>query len=412
VKQRRARKDLSLIEFECPMASEARLCRELLAMGMAVVGRARDGQRRQRRRTVRCFLHRAEIRLAHPITRRRLKVVSAPPDSFDGLLQGRDVVSEHLRTALAARLSCILNEGLDAYRLITGPVEGVPGLVAERYGPHMFLTVLPGAFQGGTDRLRHIGNWYRRILGAESVQLRHCPKGGLTAHGRDGEGAPQWVCLLGAPCVEEYTIVENGLRFLVKPSRGADMGLFLDQRDNRGRVRALASDRRVLNLFAYTCGFSVAAAAGEARSVTSVDLKASWLEWGKANFELNGLPLDGHRFFCSEAFEYIRRAERQSSRFDLIVIDPPTFARSKRPRRTFSVAEDLCRLLGAALPLLAPQGLLLVSTNYRRVSKRWLVDQVRSAAGGRRFEVVGSPPLPVDFAADPDHAKSLLARFV
>ena len=176
-------------------------------------------------------------------------------------------------------------------------------------------------------------------------------------------------------------------------------------------MRALSPGGHVLNLFAYTCGFSVAAAAGGASAVTSVDLGKARLEAGKVNFALNGLALENHTFICDEAFAYLARAKRQGRVFDLIIIDPPTFARAKRPKRSFALEKDLRALLAEALAVLNPGGTMLVCTNSRKASKRWLLDQVAAAAGSRRFTVTGAPPLPDDFAVDPHHARSVLVRF-
>jgi 23S rRNA (cytosine1962-C5)-methyltransferase len=379
-------------------------------MGVPVLGDVRYGRHRDRRQTGRYFLHRAGFRVYHPFKRRMLSVDSPPPEAFDAAVLGRRIVGEHLRTALAARLPCLLDAETDAYRLITGQHEGVPGLVAQRYGPVVLLESQQGKFQGGADLVRHIARWYARTLGVASVYLGQAPKD-RSRQSRATETAHQWPRpVLGPHGEEEYVIREKGLRFLVRPFAGSSPGLFLDQRENRRRVRESAADRHVLNLFAYTCGFSVAAAAGGAATVTSVDQQKSRLEQGKVNFGLNGLSVDNHSFICSEAFEYFTRARRQSKRFDLIILDPPTFARSKRPQRSFRIEDDLRRLIEEALTVLTSRGLMLISTNSRRASKRWLSAQVAAAAGSRRF-TTSELPLPVDFAVDRDHAKSLIVRF-
>jgi len=111
--------------------------------------------------------------------------------------------------------------------------------------------------------------------------------------------------------IEEYAVLENGIRFLVRPHDGHSTGLFLEHRDNRKRVRRLAAGRNMLNAFAYTCGFSVAAALGGAAGTVSVDVSKKYLEWGKCNFAANELNLADHRFICSDIFDYYRRARRR-----------------------------------------------------------------------------------------------------
>lgn len=399
----------SWVRFEAGTASEAELCRRLSLMGLPVMGEARFQRRPDRRQRGRYFLHRSQVTLEHPKTGRPIRVRSRPPRVFERSELGWAVVEEHLRTALAARLPCLLDDRTDAFRLLTGQCEGIPGLVAERFGPLVILEAQQGKFQGTVERLRQVGQWYCRTLGVRGVYLRRQPVDRSRLGSHPEAVALERTPLVGAPCDEEFVICENDLQYRVRPFQRADVGIFLDQRTTRQRVQELAGDRRVLNVFAYTCGFSVAAAGGAA-SVTSVDVKRAHLEWGKENLGLNGLPLDVHTFIWSEAFDYFARAKRQGKQFDLIVLDPPTFARSKKPPRVFRVADDLSALIAAALTVAAPQALVLISTNCRQATKRWLADQVARAAEERHYTVVGGPPLPVDFAVDPDHSKRLLVR--
>ena len=187
--------------------------------------------------------------------------------------------------------------------------------------------------------------------------------------------------------------------------------MFPDHRDNRRRVRQMSDGADVLNLFAYNCGFSVAAAAGGAKSTTSVDLTVGHLEWGKRNFAANGIDLDGHTFIRSEAFEYFKRARRQKRQFDLIIIDPPTFARSKRPKRTWEIKRDLGKLIAEALTVLRPGGQMLIATNNRLLSANWLIAQFEHAAQ-QPFRLVARPTPPPDFAPDPAYQKSIIVRLV
>jgi 23S rRNA (cytosine1962-C5)-methyltransferase len=194
------------------------------------------------------------------------------------------------------------------------------------------------------------------------------------------------------------------------PVAARPRGFFLDQRENRKRIARLAAGKDVLNLFAYTCGFSVAAAAAGARSTTSVDLAVNHLEWGKRNFAANGIALAAHRFIRSDALEYFKRAQRQQHAFDIVVLDPPTFARVKKPRRTFEIKRDLGRLIVESAALLRPGGRLFISTNCRQLHLSWLIGQVEESLDPDGFEVVAKPKLPVDFAADADYQRAILVR--
>jgi 23S rRNA (cytosine1962-C5)-methyltransferase len=182
------------------------------------------------------------------------------------------------------------------------------------------------------------------------------------------------------------------MRFAVALGDGLSTGLFVDQRDNRARVRALAPHKRVLNLFSYTCSFSVAAALGGAVSTLSVDLSARALERGRRNFELNGI-VGEHRFYKEDALAWLERAARRGQRFDLIVLDPPSFATVGKDR-TFSVEHDYESLLERALRLLAPGGTLLAVTNHRKTEQhdlRKLVHRALAAIERRSLSLKDLP---------------------
>jgi len=189
------------------------------------------------------------------------------------------------------------------------------------------------------------------------------------------------------------------------------VGLFLEHRDNRSRVRDLASGRRVLNAFSYTGGFSVAAARGGAASVASVDVSKKYLQWSRRNFAANGLDASPHRFYCSDVFEFHGRARRQGLRYDLIVLDPPTFSRLPKTRSVFEIERDLDRLVAGAIELLDPGGLIFLATNNRGLPRVRLEETLMHAAGTRRCTIVERPILPADFSADVDFSKSVWARF-
>jgi 23S rRNA (cytosine1962-C5)-methyltransferase len=216
---------------------------------------------------------------------------------------------------------------------------------------------------------------------------------------------------IGQPAAPDQVVTENGPRFIIRPYEGFSVGLFLEHRDNRGRIGELAAGRRVLNAFAYTCGFSVAAAVGGATSVDSVDLSKRYLEWGKRNFDANGIDASAHRFFCSDISDFWRRAARQGRRYDLIVLDPPTFARRRRPHSVFVLDEQLEALCSGAAKLLDPGGLVLLATNCRSISRGRLEEALTAAASDRSCAVLERPGLPIDFAGDPDYSKAVIARF-
>ena len=161
-------------------------------------------------------------------------------------------------------------------------------------------------------------------------------------------------------------VTEGDLRFLVNLTDYLDTGLFLDDRLLRSRMREGARGRDVLNLFAYTCTASVAAAAGGARSVTSVDLSKTYLDWGRRNFAVNGPERDYHRFVRADVLQWLDRASRRDGRrYGLIFLAPPTWSRSKAMRGDFDVVRDHAGLLGRCRRLLGPGGEILFSTHAR-----------------------------------------------
>jgi len=178
---------------------------------------------------------------------------------------------------------------------------------------------------------------------------------------------------------------EGGLSYLVEPAGGYSSGLFLDQRCNRRWVERLGA-KRMLNLFAYTCSFTVCAAVSGAETC-SVDAAKRVLGNGRRNLELNGIdPADGHRFLVDDATKVVPRLAKRGESFDLIVLDPPTFGRADG--RVFRIEKDLPGLVGGCFELLAPGGHLLVCANYSAWSAADLRAVCADALDGRscRFE--------------------------
>jgi 23S rRNA G2069 N7-methylase RlmK/C1962 C5-methylase RlmI len=162
---------------------------------------------------------------------------------------------------------------------------------------------------------------------------------------------------------------EGGLRFRVNLSDYLDTGLFLDHRKTRSLVRETAAGKRVLNLFCYTASFSVYAAAAGARSVDSVDMSNTYLDWAKTNFALNGLDLNGSfRFIRADAIRFLEDAAAAGLSWDLIILDPPAFSNSKKMTGTLDLRRDHRSLVKDCLKLLSPGGQLLFSANARNFS--------------------------------------------
>ena len=162
-------------------------------------------------------------------------------------------------------------------------------------------------------------------------------------------------------------VIEGDLRFRVNLSDYLDTGLFLDARKKRALIRsAMQPAIRVLNLFAYTCSLSVAAAKGGAKLVDSVDLSSTYLEWGKINFALNGLKeRDGINFTRSDVIKFMAQAERKGLNWDMIILDPPSFSNSKKMNSAFDLRRNYRELVCRSLSLLSPGGTLYFSSNAK-----------------------------------------------
>lgn len=165
---------------------------------------------------------------------------------------------------------------------------------------------------------------------------------------------------------EFFTVLEYGVKFRVNLVDYLDTGLFLDHRETRRMVASFCKGKRVLNLFAYTCSFSVHAALAGAVYTKSVDMSNTYTEWGKENFILNGLPLKNHPIVRADCLTFLDEEIRSGGKYDIIIVDPPTISRSKKMSQMFDIQEDYVSLLSKALQLLGEGGILFFSTNSRR----------------------------------------------
>ncbi len=164
---------------------------------------------------------------------------------------------------------------------------------------------------------------------------------------------------------QELIVEENGLKFIINLTDYLDTGLFLDHRVTREKVRHIAENKKLLNLFAYTGSFSVYAAAGNAAEVVTVDLSNTYLNWAKKNMQLNEFVNDAKfQFVQADVLQYLQ--EVASERFDIIVMDPPTFSNSKKMNDILDIQRDHVFLINQCLRIMKTGGVLYFSTNYRK----------------------------------------------
>ncbi|CIV07787.1 putative SAM-dependent methyltransferase [Streptococcus pneumoniae] len=272
-----------------------------------------------------------------------------------------------------------------AYRLFNQEGDGFGGLTVDLYGDYaVFSWYNSYVYQIRQTISESFRQVFPEVLGAyEKIRFK----------GLDYESAHVY----GQEAPDFFTVLENGVLYQVFMNDGLMTGIFLDQHEVRGSlVDGLAMGKSLLNMFSYTAAFSVAAAMGGASHTTSVDLAKRSRELSQAHFQANGLSTDEHRFIVMDVFEYFKYAKRKDLTYDVIVLDPPSFARNKK--QTFSVAKDYHKLISQSLEILNPGGIIIASTNATNVSRQKFTEQIDKGFAGRSYQILNKYGLPADFA--------------
>jgi 23S rRNA (cytosine1962-C5)-methyltransferase len=210
----------------------------------------------------------------------------------------------------------------------------------------------------------------------------------------------------GEPVEEPFSVLEAGLKFEIDFQGGYSPGLFLDQRLNRQKLSGLSKVKTLLNTFAYTCTFGVAAAQGGASTV-NLDLSRRYLDWGKRNYELNRLSASNHDFIYGDVFDWLGRFQRRGRKFDVIILDPPTFSRDRKAK-VFRIQDDYGELAALAAHCLNREGLLFCSTNFRGMTFDDFLRILRPAVARPFKAVAGS--MPPDFTGE-NYLKTIWLQF-
>lgn len=305
--------------------------------------------------------------------------------------------SRILTAALKKRESLLTDRKTTAYRLLSGSFEGLPGVFVDRYGDVAVMMVYQGEVSSYFEP-RAFAELLINRLDLKAVYLKHFIPDRSRSRKKIDERLYDPSPIVGEPVPEAITILENGLKFEVHMYDGFSTGLFLDQRVNRAALAERARGKRVLNMFSYTCGFSVyCAAAGS--TVTSVDVSSRYLDWGKHNFQLNDIDPDEHYFARMDAFDFLGMGERRGFRYDLIILDPPSFSAGKKGK-SFSIKRDYPRLLREANKLLASGGFIFASTNNSALAQGDVFDDMIEKAFRGHLQRRRLPKVPVDFASE------------
>ena len=272
-----------------------------------------------------------------------------------------------------------------AFRLFNQEGDGFGGLTVDLYGDYaVFSWYNSYVYQIRKVISEAFRQVFPEVLGTyEKIRFK----------GLDYESAHVY----GQEAPDFFTVLENGVLYQVFMNDGLMTGIFLDQHEVRGSlVDGLAMGKSLLNMFSYTAAFSVAAAMGGASQTTSVDLAKRSRELSQAHFQANGISTDEHRFVVMDVFEYFKYAKRKGLTYDVIVLDPPSFARNKK--QTFSVAKDYHKLISQSLEILNPGGIIIASTNASNVSRQKFTEQIDKGFAGRSYQILNKYGLPADFA--------------
>ena len=308
-------------------------------------------------------------------------------------------LTERLRCAIELRrLHADLND-TTAYRLVNAEGDGLPGLTVDRYADYLMLQLYSAAWR---PHLKLVTQVLQELLSPLGIYEKSRPQ--KTRELEAVSDSKNYGRLLaGKAALQRLEVRENGLTFLVSLEQGLNTGLFLDQRRNRRDLMERVKGKRLLNLFAYTGAFSVAAAAAGATEVTSVDASPGYTDWARDNFAANSISPRQHEFIVGDCLAVLGKLAQSGKRFDIILMDPPSFSTTAKSR--FTTRGGTSDLVAAALPLLADNGLLMASSNHQKVDTAEYLKELRRGAllAGcdlRVISLLGQPedfPYPVTF---------------
>lgn len=353
----------------------------------------------------RLMLHARRLKLTHPLTGKPLEVEAPEPRALRDHLAGAldrlppDVagIVQRLREAAAARHPVAASGETDAFRLCNGAGDALPGMTVDVYREHLVVSLAGELDEAAREHALDAA----AALGARGVYVKLRPKhASVVVDTRREEVAPP-LPVRGEPAPDPLIVRENELAYEVRLGDGLSTGLFLDTRAHRARVRDMAKDTRFLNLFAYTGSFTVAAVAGGATASTTVDVSRTVLAWGERNLTVNRLAGPEHTFAEADVLPWLDAQVRLGARWDLAVLDPPSFATTKSSR--FSVESDYRELVARVMRVMAPGGSILCCTNHRGVVmaklRRWIHEAARAAGVG--VTKLRDLPYPSDFPPVP-----------
>jgi 23S rRNA (cytosine1962-C5)-methyltransferase len=291
----------------------------------------------------------------------------------------------------------------NALRLVNSRGDGLPGLVIDRYNRHFMVQELVSLCRFDVRPviaflLDRFDPDYLILKQRASLETTHPVKIKTTVFAEKSGSAT--------------TVVENGLSFHVDLNDGLNTGLFLDMRKNRKIIALAAQNRELLNCFSYTCSFGVYGCRYGAHRVINVDMSEKALERGKKNYSLNNIPAPDNEFIRSDCLKFLKSAYKRKNFFDLVILDPPTFSRSKG--RVFLIKKNLPELIASSLKILNENGSLFVATNCSSLTDKNLEARIyeSSLLANRRIRFMQVLGQDIDFPGNGTISESHLAAFL
>lgn len=300
-----------------------------------------------------------------------------------------EMLANRLRKNQRRLRSWARRESIGCYRLYDRDIPELP-LVVDWYEGRLHVAEFARAGSPGEEDEASHEAWLAALVGRAAAALDVAPENVFLKRRERQRGLRQYERFSGVGA--RYVVREGGLSFIVNLSDYLDTGLFLDHRTTRQLVRAEAQGRRFLNLFAYTGAFTVHAAAGGASATTSVDLSATYLDWAGENLRLNGFSGREHRLVQADVLTFLEEEAQSGRRYDLVMLDPPTFSNSKRMRGVLDIQRHHPLLLEGALGVTAAGGLVFFSTNFRKFHIQ--IDRLDRVA---QCEEITAQTIPPDF---------------
>ncbi len=305
-------------------------------------------------------------------------------------------MNTRLEKAWEYRNAYVQTHRLSMFCLVHGDADRLPGLRVDLYGSTFRILLKDPYWQKYSSVLKDLlSQLFLKIGNEKGVSFDMCSNFGVSEKNSE----------MHLPLSRIFT--EEEIAYEIHFNEGLHTGIFLDQRENRKLIRSFSSQKKVLNLFSYTGAFTLAALKGGASEVHSVDLSKKYLFWLQRNLKLNQFDVLQAPTHALDVFEFLKKAKTRQEKFDLIIIDPPTFSRGKGGKKgTFSTEKDLDSLVGLAAELLADEGRMFISVNTQKMNGDQFAQKIKTVLEPRGLKILKRLELPPDFRLSPSEKQN------